>query len=166
MSGLRKALIIDDEPDTLRYHVEIMHKKGITTSLISSADEALVVFERFKQSASIEFDIVVIDMLMPPPDSVRSIDVRDGLTTGGFLLRRLREWNRKVPVVIVSHMSRTKLIPAVLESLAPLEEAGQRPLDLEEHLRQNWNVRVFEKSSNPPFVFSERLCEIIGGLKS
>lgn len=102
MSQPRRILMIDDEPEWIRPHAEALEEEGCAVTRMMDVDDAIRLLEKEP------FDLIVLDLLMPPPaamgrnfDFDTDVDLRE---TGVWLHREIREHLgiQNVPIIIMS----------------------------------------------------------------
>jgi len=112
--GIKKVLIIDDEPDTVLFLTAWLEDEGYETCSAYNGEEGLRVLQDERP------DLVLMDLKMPG-------------STGMHLYReifRQREL-KKIPVIFISGMVDVKIFD---DNLTPLPEPAARldkPIDLE-----------------------------------
>jgi CheY-like chemotaxis protein len=92
----------DEKPRDLRgymsYYLQELRDHGFDVTAARGADEALDILERGH-----EFDLAVVDVMMPPGKSFASDEVARGMRTGLFLVERIHERWRNLSIVIISN---------------------------------------------------------------
>ena len=78
-----KILIVDDEPNVCNFLSEFLDYKGFESTITLSGKEAL------KQLKSEDFDLVLLDIIMPEMN-------------GFEVLERINQMDNKVPVIILT----------------------------------------------------------------
>jgi CheY-like chemotaxis protein len=86
--GREHILLVDDEPDIIKYGTELLNLLGYRVTAFSDSQEALKAF----QSQPMIFDLVISDMTMP------------GLT-GDLLARELLQIRSDLPVILCTGFS-------------------------------------------------------------
>ncbi len=89
MNKKDKILVVDDDPDALNLMRVMLQHSGYQVMTSGTAEEALEMLERW------EADLVVSDVCMP------------GMSGLDFL-NELRDWDTRLPVVLVSGASKGK----------------------------------------------------------
>jgi CheY-like chemotaxis protein len=86
-----KILLVDDDPDYLQLMSLYLQSKGYSVTVACNGPESL---QKIKEGS---FDVVFLDVLMP---------TMDGFT----VLKRIREFNENLPVIIMSsHIEESKI---------------------------------------------------------
>jgi len=107
---MRKVLVVDDE-DSIRSSLSLLLKSNFTVCTAQDGQEALEVFD--KESP----DIVLLDLMMPRLDGIET-------------LKRLRELNTVVPVIMLSAANTVKSAVQAMK-LGALDYLN-KPFDVEE----------------------------------
>ena len=97
-----KLVIIDDEPFHVKEHVAALSNEGWTVTQFDGVDSFYSEF----QANPTEFDLIVIDILMPDGKLIQS-STGTGEDTGIHLIKRILEVqavSRRVPVAVLSQM--------------------------------------------------------------
>ena len=159
-------LIVDDELDALEGHIASLTDAGVNVSTLRSTDEAL----REILSGDIQaFDLVVLDMMIPPPvENPEPIDVWDGLRSGGHLLAILRRESKKfIPALLLSNLAEEEV---ELEAWDRFQEwaadngasvpAARTSDEVRDVLCRHFRVWIRGKRRTPPWHFAT-LCHTI-----
>lgn len=94
-----RILIIDDETRRMQATVELLEMDGFLVTQIDSPGGALSELSRRPAG----WDIIVLDIMMPPDEQFDLPEVKDGLRTGFLLLQKFREIPELVcPVIILT----------------------------------------------------------------
>ena len=94
---VRSVLLIDDEIYQTRYYVNSLTDAGFTVTLASSTDDALAILGRRR------FDVIVLDVMMPPGKALDAIDTAGGFRTGISLARTIsHKWPKSRIVALTS----------------------------------------------------------------
>ena len=96
-----EAIVVDDQPEVAAFLEKSLNFKGISVRKFSSAAEAL---EDFKTRGC---DLFIIDVVMPG-------------TGGTEMVRRIREINREVPIIMMTGYHYEELQEVQLEVSAVL----------------------------------------------
>jgi CheY-like chemotaxis protein len=112
--GARKVLFVDDEPQKMADHIAALSEAGYLVTSRNSTDEAL---RDLLDDNPALFHLVVLDMMLPPPDGkdfvpsryfgeVINFETWEGLHSGGNLLGilRRRSGESRPPVLILSNV--------------------------------------------------------------
>lgn len=78
-----KILVVDDDSGIRRLYKEELEEEGYKVFLASNGEEALKIFREFNP------DIVTLDIRMPGIDGIE-------------ILRKMKEFNGKIPVIMCS----------------------------------------------------------------
>ena len=97
MPGLKILWVDDDIPRMISLH-EMMAYEGHDVTPASSAEEAIWIIEQ----RGGEFDVVLLDIMMPAGAAFAGQDTDGGRKTGLLLLARIRKTLPDTPVVVAS----------------------------------------------------------------
>jgi CheY-like chemotaxis protein len=124
----KRILFIDDEKIPTRYLVDALNDTGrYETIWVRTGDEALV-----KIAESKNFDLVFIDLLMPPSEEFGAVETKDGLACGVAIHDRLRIHLPHVPIFFFTNIRDKELLRPVIDRgwLAPLSKYDYPPAKL------------------------------------
>lgn len=135
-----RILFVDDEGFFARPYIEKL-EKTFDVHFCDSADEAL---QRINSDNKLK--VVVLDIMMPCPTGIAATVTSDGLSTGLWMLKQIRELmvGRGLPVVILTN----RMLNAVQE--------GVDQLDLPEGL-----VEILPKSQTPNFLLPSKVQKMV-----
>lgn len=89
-------IIVDDNPFSMRAYKSALSLKGFSVIVVSTVAEFLELFEKTK-----DIEALILDVMLPPgPFDLH--DAKDGLDTGLLLLKKIREANSELPVVLLT----------------------------------------------------------------
>lgn len=94
-------LIIDDNVHDVSALREELELSGIEVCLQTSVDSALTFFRENQTLV----ELVVLDIVMPPGKSAPSDEPLNGLTTGLFVFKQLRQVKGDVPIIVLTNSS-------------------------------------------------------------
>jgi CheY-like chemotaxis protein len=132
-------LFIDDEPDLLKDYDKALRTLGFDVRWASDVEDGMKYFLEHKD----EIEAVVLDIMMPPPAILGDRVTDFGLRTGERVLARIREESDRVPVMVFTNMS-----------LSRLELPSYKLVDLR------------EKRETPPFALPKLLKKLIEKVES
>lgn len=100
-------LLVDDELENMADHVRQLQNSGFVVTAFRTTDQAV---DEFMSDRARIYDLVILDMMIPPPDGDRYINLFeawDGLRSGGHLLHILREKHEdaRPPVLLLSNLA-------------------------------------------------------------
>ncbi|MFN0137373.1 MAG: response regulator [Phycisphaerae bacterium] len=100
-------LLVDDELENMSDHVRQLQNNGYVVTSFRTTDQAV---DEFMSDRSRIYDLVILDMMIPPPDGERYnsvFEAWDGLRSGGHLLHILREKHddARPPVLLLSNLA-------------------------------------------------------------
>jgi CheY-like chemotaxis protein len=121
---MKKVVYVDDEADTEKMDskFDILKDEGIDIEAISSVGDVLPTLKRLDGS----FNLIVLDLSMPPEDFYTLEETNGGSRTGFRLLEDIRKEYKDIPIIIVSIIRQT----AINEELKKhkIEEYVQKPV--------------------------------------
>src|SRR5436190_1530779 len=100
-----RILLIDDEWDLDSTRVEDLMSAGHDVTVINRADEA---FARIADTSA-KFDVVLLDVMMPPEGYASLQATNGGRLTGFRLLDDIRKHRGAIPVIVISAHSQSKV---------------------------------------------------------
>ena len=167
----RHILIVDDELESLQAHIDQAKQAGFDVSLMRSTDEAI---HEFLRGDTRRFDVIVLDMMIPPPEeNPDSIDVWDGLRSGGHLLAILRDRDDQVPVLLLSNLAEDEIELEAWDRFEDWRSQHGHPMPdarnsemVREMLRQHFRTWIRAKRRTPPWHFPKVLEEMLSCLKA
>ncbi len=95
----KRVLMVDDQLDYIEPYAEALEDEDFDVTLLSQVDTALDLLRSEK------FDVIILDMLMPPSEHVHEdfedLDLRK---SGGWVLSQIREDERlrDVPIIFIT----------------------------------------------------------------
>ena len=123
---MNRILIVEDEERIASFIEKGLRANGFTTTVAADGDQAIGL------ARSGEFDLLILDLGLPGRD-------------GSEVLRELREWDRRTPVLILS--ARDSLIDKVEGLEAGADDYVTKPFRFEELLAR---VRVRLRDEHAP----------------
>jgi len=93
-------LWIDDDVERMQSLYEMMTYEDHVVTKAATAGDALEIIKDEDRDG--EFDVVLLDMMMPPDNALGAVDTDGGRTTGLALLTRIRQRYPDMPVVVCS----------------------------------------------------------------
>jgi len=101
MSEKQKVLFVDDEPMFARAYVEAL-EKNFDVIYRTNVQDGMIAIRTLP-----DLRLLVLDIMMPPPEEVPEEEVEGGLGTGVFMLKQIKSRviskNRPLPVVILTN---------------------------------------------------------------
>jgi CheY-like chemotaxis protein len=121
----KKILMVDDQLDYIQPYAEALQDEDYDVTLIPQVDQALELLR------SSDFDVIILDMLMPPSETVHDdFEELDLRKSGGWVLSQIRaeERLRTLPVIFITAVRD----PQVRQWVEETEKAytGQDPIIL------------------------------------
>ncbi len=164
MNPGKRVLIVDDELTTLDFHIRDLEQNGFHVERVDDVSDAL----RFALSNAPEhrFDAIVLDMMMPPGRIVEAHRVRQGLSTGAFLLNRFRENGHQAPVLVLTNLRVDEVLEFLREQDQFVRLLADLPHDESAAAEPLWaalRTRVEEKRRMPWFRLAPFLTDLIEG---
>jgi CheY-like chemotaxis protein len=129
----------DEVTPYMWYYVNALRQSKVQFELVRSTDEAI----RILQADPTKFDVISIDVIMPPGVCLEKHDTGNGTRTGLAVLNWIIEANLDVAVVLL-----TNVPPRALQSRLP------------NHLGAVRALKVLEKLATTPFQFIDELSQI------
>jgi DNA-binding NarL/FixJ family response regulator len=97
-------VFIDDEPRFMDSYVDYLNNfSDYKVKEISSVDEAAIFLGN--EANSTDLQLLIIDVMMPPGETFKSVDTKKGLRTGEFLYYKIREEHPQLPIIIFTNVS-------------------------------------------------------------
>jgi CheY-like chemotaxis protein len=122
------VLVLDDDRLAMVPYVRALRKAGLNVTQRGDADAALCAL------AGEEYDIIVLDIMLPPGRRLTLEETDHGIKTGVLLLERLRGINRDVPVLVLTNVINKGVLDAIRQLEGPrtrvLRKSDCLPLDL------------------------------------
>lgn len=101
----KHILLIDDEEMPANYYVQAFEMEGVKVSRAKSTDEALDLAQKDGP-----FDMIIIDIMMPPGERLANLDTQDGLTSGIALYEMLAAICPNVPAIFLSNVRNQNIL--------------------------------------------------------
>jgi len=143
----KKLLLIDDDISAnqtvsvpgvgvyMWYYAEELRDTGYEVTEVNSVDRAIEIL------ASQSFDLILLDLMMPPGKSLAEADTATGMRTGVVFAERLAQSHPDIPVVILTMVAS----PSATNAL---------------HNKPNVK-KILQKTENPPSAIVEEIREIL-----
>lgn len=140
-----KIMLVDDElspkkngPDGsyMWYYTEAMRDSGFEVTQVVGPDSAL----QKLSSKSSKFDLIIVDIMMPPGEAYENENTLDGLRTGIFLAKTIQEKYPELPILVLTNV----LNPYALNKMKEMESVK----------------KVLVKPNCTPFELVEEISEI------
>jgi DNA-binding NarL/FixJ family response regulator len=97
-------IFIDDEPRFMDSYVDYLKDfSNYEVKKISSVDEATSFLGH--EAKSIDVQLLIIDVMMPPGEVFKDVDTKKGLRTGEFLYHKIRKEQPELPIIIFTNVS-------------------------------------------------------------
>ena len=112
-----KILIIDDEKMPLIVHHNVLRSEGYTVQQISGLDAIDEAYNLLVRQESEQFDLLIIDIMMPEGDTYKDRDTDRGHNTGILLYQDLRKKYPRKPMIIY-----TNILDEGVAGLIPIDE--------------------------------------------
>ncbi len=164
----RRILIVDDELHVLNDHVHQLVTGGFEVAGVRTTDEAI---REILQKDVRQYDLVAMDMMIPPPEAKPSdIEVWDGLRSGGHLLLMLRKLTEDLPVLLLSNLDEEEVQleawDRFMEHRTRSGRAGAAPPvhstgELRGVLERDFRTWFRSKRRTPPWHFPKILSDIL-----
>ena len=125
----KKILVIDDEPDVLRYHSTILKDAGFQVVTATDGDEGLEAVREHKP------DFISLDLVMPKKSGIRFYHE----------LRRNKEWSRIPVVVVTAHYQDDKIQKDIADGFSDRTISGPE-VYLEKPVKPQEYVKMVKKT--------------------
>jgi len=120
-------LLIDDEWDEDSTRVEDLRLAGHEVTVVNRAADVLSTLT----DSSKMYDVVLLDIMMPPEGYATLQETNGGRLTGFRVLKDIRQYRGKVPVIVISAHSRND----VTEYLSQVSFYLEKPVRTADILR-------------------------------
>jgi CheY-like chemotaxis protein len=94
---MKTIFVVDDDVKRISSYVEFLKQSGYAVILET---DSTAVIPRFKEKKN-EIDLIILDMMMPAEDQLKE-ETNYGRSTGLFLLIKIREISKEVPIMILT----------------------------------------------------------------
>src|SRR5690606_33898388 len=107
-----KILMLDDEPEHTLFHCEALEDEGYSVVCRSTVDDALAILK-----VQNNFNLIIMDLLMPPSQADRLNSVIDLRQTGVILFNKIRNelGLSDIPIIIMSVVRDPEVIRKIKE---------------------------------------------------
>jgi CheY-like chemotaxis protein len=95
---MKRILIIDDDKFPTTYYVKYLQATGKFDVRWEQR------IDRILQYLSEPYDVVILDIMMPPGDELAGEDCSNGMTSGVVILNKLRSLHPKLPILILTNV--------------------------------------------------------------
>jgi DNA-binding response OmpR family regulator len=134
------VVLIDDDHGPVDYYVQALRSSDFEVEHLDTVDSAL----KHVENASEPADLYILDVMVPPGDSLDLRESSYGLTSGLVVYERLRERFPGVPVIILTNISTPEILDAlpVGDQNTTIEAKVELlPFDLVDRVRQRLERR-------------------------
>ena len=94
------VLLVDDDKLPMQYYVKALEQNNIEVKHCVEPDSALA----FVKEKGSQIKIVVLDIMMSPGKAYKNEDTHEGLRTGVFLLKKIREELPNTPIIVLTNV--------------------------------------------------------------
>jgi len=110
----KRILMIDDDKLPMQYYIRRLEKSNFEVKHFVKPDDA---FE-YLDNEQPHTDGVILDIMLPPGEKYKDEQTNQGLRTGVFVLRDLREHKdySSIPVVVLTNVRNPKTLAEFPES--------------------------------------------------
>ncbi len=163
-------LLVDDELEILSDHIRKLEEAGFAVTQRRTTDQAI---DDFMNDRGVAYDLVILDMMIPPPDREEYrhfYDDWDGMRSGGRLLYILRQsqQNPHPPVLLLSNLKDDEMLTEAWDRYAiwcDRHDLDMPPVRSDEAmistLRSRFGTWVREKRRTPPWHLPKVVQEIL-----
>src|SRR5271169_439864 len=99
-----RILFIDDLIEEIRAFSKALEREGHTVEKVTEPDEAL------KKLRTTSYDVLVLDIMMPPGSYIQHPDNKEGMITGILLLQDIRKEFPNIPAVVLTNVGRSEVL--------------------------------------------------------
>jgi CheY-like chemotaxis protein len=131
-------LLVDDDRLPMKFYVKALLQKDFEVEHCLEPDSALA----FARKKTTKIALIIMDIMMPPGETYRYKDTKEGLITGTFLFKDLRKEDccPNTPIVVLTNV--------------------RNPETLDKFNNQGL-VKLVQKMQCPPFELVEIVCEML-----
>ena len=129
-------LFVDDEKRRMSSYVDELEFSNYHVDFKSDIDSALAALEQ-KQD---QIELLILDIMMPIGKNFSDIQNNNGLRTGVFFYRKIRQQNATLPIIIFTNVSDKNLA---------------RDID------QDSKTSFYQKENLCPFMLAEKVKEML-----
>lgn len=90
-------LFVDDDFNRVTSYIDFLEQSGYRVILETDSSKVIA---KFKQNQT-QIDLIILDMMMPTSEELKA-ETNYGRGTGLFLLRKIREISKEVPIMILT----------------------------------------------------------------
>jgi len=133
----KHVLIIDDDHLVMNVYEAALRKRGFEVTRFGGeqcVDEAL----QFLRERAKAVDIIVVDIMMPPGEALKDQDTDQGMKTGVFLLKMLKDSYPDLPLLVLTNVQNEEtleLVRRVAPQTKVLRKAYCLPFDLADEIK-------------------------------
>ena len=97
-------LFIDDEPQYVDAFLQAFEFSGIYSKIITTIDAAWSYINENPE----EIDAIILDIMMSPGHLFSDFDSKGGLETGFLFIERMKDFNERIPIIVLTNTDRKK----------------------------------------------------------
>lgn len=132
---MKRLLLIDDDIYAMRLYVKALQKNSFDVVSVDSVEAAL------KAVASATFDVIVLDVMMPPGEKLDQLSTQGGFQTGIQLIAPIKKLNPGAKLV------------ALTNALDPDAESWFN----------TFGAAYYQKQATLPHLFAEKMNQLASG---
>ena len=132
---------VDDETRHIAFYINALRGIGYESKHFESPDSCLIAIANGE-----EFALFVIDLMMPSVGKYSAERTRDFLTTGLYLVKDIRNQDRKTPIIVFTNLNIASIITEIQTEVA-IEP----------------NVFFIRKVDYPPHLLAEAVNALLDG---
>jgi CheY-like chemotaxis protein len=129
-----RILLIDDDRVPIHYYLRALGEAGHAVEHKRNPDEAI----EYLDMKADEVDLIILDVMIPSGKAFATEKTDEGMTSGLFLLKKIRAQWPTLPVLILTNLSPSELGGDKLTPLGQVESARKidtDPFDLVDRVR-------------------------------
>ncbi len=126
-------LFVDDEPKYVAAYTQAFELSQFEVKMVPAVDEAWQILESQKE----DVDAIILDVMMPHGRLFDMRETQDGLRTGLLFVEKLRQFDERIPVVLLTNANKN--------------DFGEIP---------HRNCLIYEKKDIDPWSLVDKMSEI------
>src|SRR3989304_2288098 len=146
-------LFVDDETRRMESYKEEMELSCYEVKFLQDVDSAW----RFFENNFEKIDLLILDLIMPPGQIFKDENTEDGLRTGIFLFKKIREKATALPTVLFSGGQP----PGGVQELPVIIFTNVSDAAVREIFRRKEKCWFIHKEDVLPFELAEKIKEIL-----
>ena len=136
----KHVLLVDDDRLPMQYYANALKLKGFEVQHCFDPDSAL----DFVKERAGQIDVIILDIMLPPGKAYENENTNEGLKTGVFLLKDIRDKCGNVPILVLTNVKNPKTLGEFKDKVS---------------------VRLVQKMDCPPFKLAELVESLVSRAK-